>query len=243
MLYNILNAFMPYAIACGIIGALMMFIRTFSSNLFKGKFSLIIIQTFFIAFIIGFYSLIPIFVSLSDILIIILIAILSTVLLVVFLSILFECEEDLVLFCIALLVIHIIFCILFSCLLYSDFKVTETKSEEIKLNSSKTQDICIINDIRLNNIPENINENMIKETINSIDTIGYWYLTENNEALYNNVLATDSVLVLEESNHYYLEIQSYVTISKESNKHKVLSITPTIRHVYVFHVPKEVIGI
>ena len=221
----------------------MMIIRTISYDLFNGKFSLIIMQTFFIAFIIGFYSLIPILIASEDIFLIIILTISSTLVLIFLGLLIFAYNEDLFIFCVVIVIVNIVFSILFSCLLYSDFKVTETKSEEIKLNSSTTQEICIINDIRLNNIPENINENMIKETMNSIDTIGYWYLTENNEALYNNVLATDSVLVPEESNHYYLEIQKHVTILKESTKHKIKSITPKIRNVYVFHVPKEVIGI
>ena len=73
--------------------------------------------------------------------------------------------------------------------------------------------------------------------------INYWYITDNNDVIYDKVNAYDTTLVPSKDNKYYLEINKYITLTKRASKVGNFSPEITERTVNVFYLPEEIVGI
>lgn len=247
MLYNILNGIFPYALACGIIGLVLMLIRKLFLVLEEvGDLLYAIGHIFLIIGIIGFVSVIPIKLAIGPVSAFITILISFIILFIIEGIFIYDLDydDDSVMW-IILLIIYLICSISFSCILYSDYKVTETTGEEMMIEDPVIREITIFNNIPLANTSYEIN--IIPDNGNSEDKskdyVSYWYVTENNDVLFDKVLALDSVLKPKEDDKCYIEIRKYVTLTKKTSKHKTYEPTSKERTVNVFYLPEDIVGI
>lgn len=252
LLYQFLSSCLPYSIICGVIGITIMIIRE-ATDYLQGKNIYVLAYTLILIFIATCYSFIPLKLA-SDIIEIILFFLFVGAILFAILFALYAEEDYNPITLFLLFIIYIICFITYLMVLrptlisIQDDNNVETK--EVMINEPETYNLCIFEDINLNNIPiyitetnqENNNEDKDKDVDKDENNIiSYWYLKDNNEALYASANALDSVLLLQEENSTpYVEIQNYITIENKSNNNYLkIEDDAERKQVFIFHLPKS----
>ena len=242
LLYQFLSSFFPYSIICGVIGITIMIIKKVTDHL-QGENVYILAYTLMLIFIVTFYSTIPSLLATETFSISFLAIVILGILLFFGLLALFDFDHNILIW-LAHLIIYIICCITYSIVLRPTLvNMIKVETREFMVNEPEKYDLCIFEDIRLNNVPSNVTEAIKENNKEDEDNIiSYWYLTNNNEALYASVDALNSVLLAQEENSIpYVEVQNYITI--DYCKFTKLKKITQKRQAFVFHLPNSLVGI
>ena len=243
MLYNFLAKLLPFGLSFFITG--MIFLLLQNSKLFirKKKIVYIIAQIFYTLGIVCTFSPFPVFLA-QGVLSALVIFLLTGVFILFISSIIYNVNNPLLISTAFPTLLYAVFSIILAIVLYPQYNIEKTPGNEYKIKDPEIREVVIFN-----NIPLNANSYKIDIIANQDndekkdDYINYWYITDNNDVIYDKVNAYDTTLVPSKDNKYYLEINKYITLTKRASKVGNFSPEITERTVNVFYLPEEIVGI
>ena len=243
MLYNFLDKLSLFGLSFFITGLIFLLLQ--NSKLFKNnkKVVYIIAEILYTLGVVCFFSIFPAFLAqgvLSAMFLVLLIGVF-----IFFISFIIYIVKDTSFLSVALpTFLYTVFSIIFAIALYPQYNIVNTDKKEYKVQNPEIREVVIFNNIPLNANSYEINiVDKQEDDEKKDDYINYWYITDNNDVIYDKLNAYDTTLVPAKDNKYYLEINKYVTLTKRASKVSKFSPKITERTVNVFYLPEEIVGI